>query len=381
MPAEVLIAGAGPLGLALGLALRQNGVACTLADARAAGAAADDRRVLALSHGSRQILERLGVWPRLAATPITTIHVSQEGGLGRTLLRARDYGLPALGYVADAGSRAAALEAQAAAQSLAIRRECKVVRATAGTDHISACLSHGTGEETVRAALLAWAEGAVGEAADNVISRDYGQSAVVARVTVHPAPNGIAYERFTPAGPVALLPHQGSGCCAIIVRPHREARELLLLPETAFLERLQWLLRGRLHFDTLGPRAAFPLALRYRPRPVDKRSVWLGNAAQTLHPVAGQGFNLALRDAWELARLLRDAPDPGDDALLRRHAHNRRFDRCGVIGFTDALVRIFGNHRPVVRHARGAGLLLLDLSPPGRDFLARRMMFGARAWV
>jgi 2-octaprenyl-6-methoxyphenol hydroxylase len=377
---EVLIAGAGPLGLALGLALRHNGLACTLADARAAGAAAGDRRVLALSHGSRQILERLGVWPRLAATAITTIHVSQEGGLGRTLLRSRDYGLPALGYVLDAGSLAAALEAQASAQGLAIRRGCKVVGAEAGADHVSARLSGAATVETMRAALLAWAEGAVSGEAGSVVSRDYGHSAVVARVAVHPSSEGIAYERFTPAGPVALLP-QGGDYCAIIARPHRQAEELLALPEAAFLERLARLLRGRLEFAALGPRTAFPLVLRYRPRPVGRRNVWLGNAAQTLHPVAGQGFNLALRDAWELARLLRDAPDPGDEALLQRHGRNRHLDRHGAIGFTDALVRIFGNHCSVLHHARGAGLLLLDVLPPGRDFLARRMMFGARAWL
>lgn len=380
MSGEVLIAGAGPLGLALGLALQQNGVACTLADARAAGGGAGDRRVLALSHGSRQILERLGVWPRLAATPITTIHVSQEGGLGRTLLRAQDYGLPALGYVADAGSLAAALEAQAAAQGLAIRRGCKVVGAGAGADHVRARLSGVATEEMMCAALLAWAEGAANADAGGVVGRDYGQSALVARVSVHPAPAGVAYERFTPAGPVALLP-QGGDYCAIIVRPHGQAEELLALSEAAFLERLARLLHGRLQFAALGPRTAFPLVLRYRPRPVGKRSVWLGNAAQTLHPVAGQGFNLALRDAWELARLLRDAPDPGDEALLQRHADQRRVDRRGAIGFTDALVRIFGNHRPVLHQVRGAGLLLLDVLPPGRDFLARRMMFGARAWV
>ena len=121
--------------------------------------------------------------------------------------------------------------------------------------------------------------------------------------------------------------------------------------------------------------------LRVRTDPTGERSVFLGNAAQTLHPVAGQGFNLALRDVWSLAELLRqhEGADPGAAGLLRRYAAGRRLDRGGAVGFTDGLIRLFANDNPLLRLARGGGLALLDAVPPARDFVARRMMFGARA--
>jgi 2-octaprenyl-6-methoxyphenol hydroxylase len=113
---------------------------------------------------------------------------------------------------------------------------------------------------------------------------------------------------------------------------------------------------------------------------VADRQVWIGNAAQTLHPVAGQGFNLALRDIHQLARIVAQAEDPGAPEVLADYARRRRIDRKGVMIFTDLLVRLFSNDNPLLRHARGAGLLALDLLPPARSFVARRLMLGARGW-
>ena len=128
------------------------------------------------------------------------------------------------------------------------------------------------------------------------------------------------------------------------------------------------------------PRTAFPLGLRYRDTTTEPRRVWLGNAAQTLHPVAGQGYNLALRDVCELARTLGGEVDPGAAGVLQRYTARRSVDRRATIGFTDTLVRLFSNDLAPLRHARGAGLLALDLFPPLRRFVANRMIFGARAW-
>src|SRR5574338_74238 len=190
----------------------------------------------------------------------------------------------------------------------------------------------------------------------------------------------VAWERFTPAGPVALLPCD-QRYAVVHTAPPQEAETLLALSDGAYLERLTEHFGGRVRFTAVSRRHRYPLGLRYRRDPVGARTVWLGNAAQTLHPVAGQGFNLALRDVWALAELLRrHGGDPGDAALLTRYGAERRLDRLGTIGFTNSLVRLFSNDNPLLRHARGTGLLALDLFPPLRHFLAKRMMFGARAW-
>lgn len=375
----VAIVGGGPVGLALALMLHRAGIECEVIDARPAGSLRDDRRVLALSHGSRQILDRLGVWATIGATPISTIHASQQGRLGRTLIKAEDAGVPALGYVAEAGSVGAALTQVGAASGVVIRYGTRVTGSKTGADHALLHCATPQGDKDMPAQLAAWAEGAV-SAEGNIRRRDYGQQAIVASVQTRVPPDGVAYERFTTDGPVALLP-RGDRYALVWTVPEAQSADLSALGDDTFLARLGNLFSGRLDFTGVGERSAFPLGLRFRETPVGDRAVWLGNAAQTLHPVAGQGFNLALRDASQLARLLQENPvDCGDCGLLARHAAARRLDRQGAIGFTDGLIRIFGFRSSVAGHARGAGLLALDLLPTARRFLARRMIFGARGW-
>lgn len=379
---DILIVGAGPAGMALGVALAQIGRAPQIVDARAAGAALDDKRILALSHGSRQILQRLGVWARIEATPIRSIHVSQQGGFGRALLHAEDYAVDALGHVAAASSLAGALAERLAQLGVAVRHDCEVTGIAAGAQDV--VVSHGAPDAQPYAArLVALAEGAV--AADDggaVVVRDYDQHAVICTATPARPHGGTAFERFTPRGPLALLPY-GRDYAVVFTVPAAESEALLALDDAAFLAELQRCIGSRVELVALGARARYPLQLRYRREPVGLRTVWLGNAAQTLHPVAGQGFNLALRDIWDLAEVLAQAEpqdDPGSAALLARYAAARRLDRYGAIGFTDALIRIFANDMGPMRAARGAGLAALDLLPPLKHFLAKRMMFGARAW-
>lgn len=376
---QVAIVGGGPVGLSLALLLRQAGIDCEVFDARPAGAARLDRRVIALSHGSRQILERLGAWQSVGATPIKAIHISQQGRLGRTLMRAEESGVPALGYVAEAGALGMALAQAATVAGVPIRHETRMTSAATGADY---ALLHGTasrGEEEIRARLIAWAEGAI-SGADGIVRRDYDQEAIVATVQTHEPGGGIAYERFAASGPIALLP-LGDRYALVWSAPHAETAGLLALDDHDFLARLHGVFSGRFAFTAASERTAFPLGLRYRQTPVAERSVWLGNAAQTLHPVAGQGFNLALRDVSQLASLLRGHPrDCGDAALLARHAAARRLDRQGAIGFTDGLVRLFDMQGGMAGHARGVGLLALDLLPAARRFIAQRMIFGARSW-
>ena len=371
---DLLIVGGGPAGLALALSLADSGKHIVVADARDRDAVTSDPRALALAHGSRLILEELGIWRALDATPIETIHVSQRGGFGRTMLRANELGVPALGHVVSAGVLAAALRRAVEAAGIEVRDNTQVDTITADADTASARL---TGKPFT-ARLIVRAEGAPGEG-EAVKTRDYRQHALIASVTPRDGHGNLAFERFTPEGPLALLPF-GSDYASVLVVSGETADRLRTLDDVAYLEHLQNTIGGRTTLSSIGPRVRYPLALRYRESTAGPRTVWLGNAAQTLHPVAGQGFNLALRDMHTLACAVRDAADPGDAALLAAWAGTRRLDRAGTIGFTDGLIRVFTNDCAPLSLARGLGLTALDLCAPLRGFVARRMMFGARAW-
>jgi 2-octaprenyl-6-methoxyphenol hydroxylase len=377
---DVLIAGGGPVGLALALALRGSGVTAGLIEARTPQSVQSDPRPIALSYGSRLILERLGVWERLApATPIRRIHVSQRGGFGRVELDCAETGLPALGYVVDygalAGALAAAFDGAAHCKRLASAVKRVETDALAAQVHLEA--ARGTG--VARARLLAVADGGMLPIAA-ARTRDYGQAAVTARVSARDPQQGVAYERFTPAGPLALLPYEDGHALVWTTTPD-QARQLCELPETAFLERLQHDFGQRLGaFRGASARAWFPLVLRVADRAAQPRTVALGNAAQTLHPVAGQGLNLGLRDAWELAAAIRDGDraELGSPRQIEAYRARRRVDRGGGVWFTDTLVRLFSNDIAPLRLARGLGLAALGAVPPARDFVVRRMTFGTR---
>ncbi|HAF55384.1 MAG TPA: 2-octaprenyl-6-methoxyphenyl hydroxylase [Thauera sp.] len=408
---DLLIVGAGPVGLALALALKDAGLDIVLADARAREAVTRDPRDLALAHGTRLTLQRLGVWDALPTTAIQHIHISHEGGLGRTLIDASEHELPALGYVTSAGALAAALRAAVDAAGIPVLDETEVTNLAAGEDDVIASLGGACKPAaSLRARLAACAEGGLRAGDANVIEHDYEQHALIADVQVAGGHRHTAFERFTAQGPVALLP-KGDGYALVHVARPETTEELLALDDAAYLARLQAHIGSRARLTGVGPRLRYPLALRYRRSTIAPRTVWLGNAAQTLHPVAGQGFNLALRDVWALADTLlkqRDASiavtaatpsahaagvtttkagtqhapqfDPGRPALLAAYARARGLDRFGTIRFTDTLVRVFSNDFAPLRHARGAALFALDLLPPLRNFVARRMLFGARAW-
>ena len=365
---DVAIAGGGPVGCALALALSGSQVSV----ARIAGEADFADRPIALSYGSRLILERLGAWSSVRSNPIETIHVSQRG-FGRTVMRCADYGLPALGYV----SAYSELVAQLAGRTPASAESLKDW--SSGDDEVVLQLSHGEKKTGRRARLLVLADGGQNRRARH--ARDYRQHAIVAEVTAEHPRVGVAWERFTAEGPLALLPFGERYALVWSVRP-ASAAELLGLSDSDFLARLREIFGGRLgNFSSVGPRSTFPLSLRYGRIDPAPRVLAIGNAAQTLHPVAGQGLNLGLRDALELAQMLLDAAkeEIGAPRFLARYARSRSFDRYAGIGFTDFLVRVFSNSLAPLALARGAGLAALDALPPARRFLARRMIFGARA--
>ncbi|MFT3734340.1 MAG: FAD-dependent monooxygenase [Rhodocyclaceae bacterium] len=377
---KIIIVGAGPLGLCAGLRLAAQGHNVQLLDARRADQAHEDRRVLALSHGSRQLLETLGAWPAHTATPITTIHVSQRGALGRTEMRHADYGLPALGYVLPASALMQALLARARDVGLQIHYDACVEALSRNAGKLSLITRNEAGaRDTRHAALAVCCEGKIADDSSDTRSHDYDQHALLLQITSTQPHANTAWERFTPDGPIALLPQGGDFGVVWTMSPERLAT-LKALPDDALLAELQRAFGLRVRFSKLHSRASYPLGMKMRKSPVGDRTVWLGNAAQTLHPVAGQGFNLGLRDVWELADTLHAASDPGAADVLARYARQRRADRQGAASFTDGLVRLFSNNNPLLTHARGAGLLALDICPPLRHFVTKRMIFGARAW-
>jgi 2-octaprenyl-6-methoxyphenol hydroxylase len=376
---DIVIAGGGPVGSALALSLRESRHRIALLDARPRISVTDDPRMIALSRGSRLILERLGVWQLLLnLTPITNIVISQQHQFGRVDLSAAEADVPALGYVVGYGGLQSALAAVLAGGAVDMMTGCVVREITRAADCALLNIEADASTRQLEARLVAIADGGEGLQLAHVEERDYRQSAVVCEVVSEEPHRNRAFERFTPDGPLALLPTHRGWSLVWSARPARTG-ELAAMDDTRFCAELRAAFGGTLgSFGVLGSRQVFPLRLKFARRPVAPRAVLVGNAAQTLHPVAGQGFNLGLRDAWELAAAVRDARDPGDQATLNNYFSERRFDRTATILFTDTLIRLFSNDIPLFKQMRGVGLGALNGFSPVKNFLARRMMFGAR---
>ena len=377
---DVVIVGGGPVGGALALALAPTGLSVLMLEARSEQARADDPRTLALSYGSRLILERLGVWnDTTPVTPITSIHVSHRGAFGRTLLTADEAGQSALGYVVSHTTVQRALFAGLERAEHIVR--LYGVRAThleADAVAVRVEFEEEGARRDLRARLVVIADGgATAQALTQVDVREYGQSAVVATVHTSKPHGNRAFERFTPEGPLALLPREGSYALIWSMAPDA-AQQLCAAPPDVFLAHLQVAFGERAgRFTDVTARASFPLSLRVARAPGAARTLLLGNAAQTLHPVAGQGLNLGLRDAWELGECVQScAGDPGGKALLAAYASRRVRDRAGGILLTDALVRMFSNDHMPLRLVRGCGLTFLDNLLPVKRAFAQQMMFG-----
>jgi 2-octaprenyl-6-methoxyphenol hydroxylase len=384
---DIAIVGAGPVGLALAgwLATRSatSRLSVALIDARTPDAASTDPRSVAVSHGSRAMLEPLG-FPT-DATPIKHIHVSQRGQFGRTLIDHDEHGLPALGYVVRYGSLVAALAKAVRKTGVHWLAETHAQTPLHDHDSVTLPLRSASGEQrTIRVRILVNAEGGLYKETDASTdvknSRDYGQTAIVGTVSVSsPRPN-VAWERFTREGPIALLPSGGARqsdyslvwCCA-----PDEATRRAQLPDAEFLAELGAAFGDRMgRFTRISGRATFPLGLNALNVLVDRRVVAIGNAAQTLHPVAGQGLNLGLRDAHALCDSL--SSDGPTSVALARFAQRRALDRRMTIGATDTLARIFTIDFPPLAVMRGLALSGLELLPPVKTILARQMMFGQR---
>ena len=374
---DVAICGAGPVGLALAALLVRRGIEgsrIALIDARALGQAISDPRSIALAWGSRQLLEEVGAWA-FPATPIHTIHVSRRGQLGRSLLDRSEHKLDALGYVTRYGDVVDALARAVERSGVQVIRPARVAALIETAEHVALTLDDG---RTLTAQVAVGAEGGVfGQQEDKAKTRDYGQSAVIARVSTSSPTAHRAFERFTDEGPLALLPQEGADglqyALVWCVRPER-AEALQAMEEERFLQELGEAFGGRLgRFSKVSPRFAYALGLNAEPH-ATTRTVAIGNAAQTLHPVAGQGLNLGLRDAAVLARLLARCPGPEG---IGRFLDERAQDRQLTITLTDAMARAFVGSGPL-QSVLGLGLAALDAVKPARTLLGELMMYGRR---
>lgn len=395
---DIVISGAGPVGSALALLLARAArkpqrialLGHSLApdsggaDSDSAGSGggdsdsggsgpAADPRTLAMNHGSRMLLEPLGAWPEQSAD-IATVHVSQRGRLGRTLIMHEELGVPRLGSVVAYPALQHALSRALSQSGVSL---FEAAREAPGA-HASPWQS--AEGRPIQGRLRVRSDGSPPAG----IRRGYNQHAVLATIRADRPRAGWAYERFTSQGPLAILPHPAGGalyalvwCCA----PQR-AHRLRQLDDASFARALQEAFGDRLgRLEPRGPRHEFPLALNAGPLLLDARTLAVGNAAQTLHPVAGQGLNLGLRDAAQLAQALRgwlDQPAEDPAPLLQAFARRRRPDRWITSAVTDVLPRVFATRIPLVEHACGLSLLAMDASRALRTPLARHLLEGLR---
>ncbi|MGL4727092.1 MAG: 2-octaprenyl-6-methoxyphenyl hydroxylase [Scandinavium sp.] len=338
-----------------------------------------DARAIALAAGTCQQLERVGIWQAIrdCATAIRTVHVSDRGHAGFVTLEAEDYHLPALGQVVelhDVGQRLFSMLRKA--PGVTLHCPARVEQFSRSQDRVDVTLDNGT---VLTGKLLVAADGsrsALGEQCGIAWQQQpYEQLAVIANVTTALPHQGRAFERFTQHGPLAMLPMSDGRCSLVWCHPLDNRDDVLSWADERFCHELQQAFGWRLGRIThSGSRSAYPLSLMTATRAVSHRLALVGNAAQTLHPIAGQGFNLGLRDVMSLAEMLAQADDAGDYALLCQYQKRRDTDKNATIGVTDGLVHLFANRWAPLVAGRNLGLMAMELFSPARDVLAQRTL-------
>ncbi len=385
---DVIIVGGGMVGASLAVALAPLPLQIAVIEAfdprqRGVSQPSYDDRSTAIANGSQQILETIGVWAGMAqdATAIRDIHISDRGHFGIGRISAVEEKVPALGYVVP--NRAIGRSLWAALESFANIRMFCPARLESLLDQGDSVQVGLTGEDgntiELHGRLVAAADGA-----QSVVRKilgidatvwDYGQTAIISNVTTEKPHRNVAYERFTADGPMAVLPMTEGRSALVWTVPSEQAEEILQLSDRQILDRLQELFGYRLgHWQKIGKRVSYPLSMSKAKQQTRHRVAIIGNAAHGLHPIAGQGFNLSLRDVAGLAEVIAGANDPGDPRVLEKYCRWRAGDQARVMSFTDALVRVFANPLASVRVARNLALLMFDLLPGAKSLLARHTM-------
>ena len=386
---DVLIIGGGLAGASLACALQGSGLSVEIIEATPLNNDTQpcyDDRTVALSYGSRVILDAMGLWAELSdkVEAIKTIHISDKGHFGVTRLQHDEEGVEALGYVCENRVLGEAFYHRLTEDSqLQFHCPARLVDLEQQPDYVHVQYAEGSKQRKLRAKLLVAADGVTSQVREllqiEVSRQDYHQSAVVTNVTPGQPHNDIAYERFTDSGPIAFLPMKQQRCSVVWTVATEKADDLLGLDDEMFLGQLQQRFGFRLgQLKKVGKRQAYPLALVEATQVVRGRVVVVGNAAHTLHPVAGQGFNLALRDVALLAELIvansGTSDDVGSASMLQSYQEMREKDALRVYRFTDTLVKVFSNSFSPLSHLRSAGLVMADLLPSVKHQLARQSM-------
>ncbi|MFT7235513.1 MAG: 2-octaprenyl-6-methoxyphenol hydroxylase [Methylophagaceae bacterium] len=380
---DIIIVGGGMVGASLAYALKNSHHKIALIEAfdfKTTQQPSYDDRGIALSYGSQRIFNTMGLWPKLAphCTAITDIHISDRGHFGSTRLSAQQENVPALGQVILARAMGKVLN-QAMSENTTLDILCprKVVALTQRTDHVDLCLDDG---QHILGNLIVAADGANSTIRRllNLTATEqvYQQTAITANISTERSHNNRAFERFTEFGPIALLPMPDNRCSLIWTVKTGDELVITELDDVDFLARLQSEFGYRLGKITqVGKRNHYPLKLTQTDQPIQERIVFVGNAAHNLHPIAGQGFNLGLRDVIALADVLIDETDDcGNPRNLLDYQQWQQQDQDSIIKATDLLVRLFSNNNPILGSGRSAGLMALDLIPPAKHWLAKQSM-------
>lgn len=387
---DLLIVGGGLVGSSLACALQQQGLNIGLIEAQPWAQNTDaalqyDDRVIALAYSSRNIFQGLGLWSNIApqATPIQHIHVSDRGHFGFARLHSAPLRLHALGYVIEAKWLGQTLQQTInQSQQIEIFAPAHIKAVQLSEDFATLELEQAGKQQHLQTRLLVAADGSAGAINQHLkLARTqyaYGQTAVIANVTPSSPHNNIAYERFTQSGPLALLPMRENRCSLVWTVQNEQADSLLKLSKRDFLNALQQRFGWRLgRFQQLGQRHLYPLSLMTLRHPVQQRLVVIGNAAHTLHPVGGQGFNLGLRDVSALAQSLQLAQqqqqDLGSAKTLQYYKQLRQADQTQAIYLTNALVQLFSNEQSYFSLLRNLGLLSLDKIPLLKQTFGKHM--------
>jgi 2-octaprenyl-6-methoxyphenol hydroxylase len=386
---DVLIVGGGMVGACLVRALAGQGLRLAVIEATSFETRAEpgyDDRAIALAHGTQRLFSTMQLWEQLApeATPIHRIHVSDRGHWGFTRMNREEEGLEALGYMVPARVLARVLgEAVQSREGVDLYCPAQVEEVQTSEQEVRVALRTPETRQSLSARLVVAADGAgslirerLGIAVDE---RDYEQTAIVTNVTPQLVHNNTAFERFTDSGPLALLPMSGQRCAVVWTVAAQDANAVMALSDAAFLARLQERFGYRLgRLERVGTRQAWPLRLIRAHESVRPRLALAGNAAHTLHPIAGQGFNLGARDVAALAEVLVDAMRAGQDIgaldVLKRYGAWREQDQRRVTAFTDAMARMFSLPLPGFPVMRSAGMITLDLLPPAKRLFTRLTM-------
>jgi len=407
---DIIIVGGGMVGASLGCALGNKSLKIAIIEAHANVTETPpsyDDRAIALSYGSSQIFRAMGLWEQIGqhVTPITNIHVSDQGHPGATRINSRDEKVDALGYVITASALGKILYQRLQNfDNVDFLRPARLTKLELTDDSAEATLDLEGRAKTLHARLIVAADG--GNSSVRSIlgitakAYDYKQTAVTTNLSTSEPHNNVAYERFTGSGPLALLPMQApmnaptqpntdiekparqgaNHRCSLVWTQHKHKTDAVMaLDDTAFLQQLQYQFGTRLgQFTQVGKRVSYPLHLIKANAQVQQRLVLIGNAAHMLHPIAGQGFNLGMRDVATLAQIIvecdNNQSDIGSIDTLNAYQAWRKQDQRRIIGFTDQLVRVFSNHFTPLAFARNIGLIATDIFPPLKHQLAKHSM-------